>query len=134
VLRKVCKGKIHRATVTQADLNYMGSITIDASLMDAANILPFEMVQVTNVSNGTIWHTYAIAGDSGSGVLCLNGPPARHFHAGDKVIVLSLAYVDDKEWASLEPNVVFVDDKNHIASVVKHKLVDLDVQYSSKIN
>jgi aspartate 1-decarboxylase len=112
----------------------MGSITIDASLMDAANILPFEMVQVTNVSNGTIWHTYAIAGDSGSGVLCLNGPPARHFHAGDKVIVLSLAYVDDKEWASLEPNVVFVDDKNHIASVVKHKLVDLDVQYSSKIN
>jgi aspartate 1-decarboxylase len=134
VLRKVCKGKIHRATVTQADLNYMGSITIDASLMDAANILPFEMVQVTNVSNGTIWHTYAIAGDSGSGVLCLNGPPARHFHAGDKVIVLSMAYVDDKEWASLEPNVVFVDDKNHIASVVKHKIVDLNVQYSSKIN
>lgn len=122
MLRKACIGKIHRAVVTQADLNYMGSITIDKTLMEAANILPFEMVQITNLSNGTIWHTYAIEGGEGSGAICLNGPPARHFHPGDKVIILSYAFVDDKDWTSMEPSVVFVDEHNRIASVVKHKL------------
>lgn len=134
MLRQVCKGKIQHASVTRTDLTSTWSITIDATLMDAANILQFEMVQVTNASNGSVWNTYAIAGDSGSGVLCPNGPLARHFHPGDKVGVLSLAYVDDKGWSLLEPTEVYVDDKNHIVSVVKHKLVDLNVQYSSEIH
>jgi aspartate 1-decarboxylase len=126
VLRHVCKGKIHRATVTQADLNYMGSITIDRRLMTAANIRPFEMVQITNLSTGTLWHTYAIEGEVNSGTLCLNGPPARHFQVGDKVIVLSLAYVTDDEWEQLSQSVVYVDDHNRIMSVVSHPLNDND--------
>jgi aspartate 1-decarboxylase len=120
VLRKVCKGKIHRATVTQADLNYMGSITLDKNLMRAADIRALEMVQITNVSNGVMWHTYAIEGNAGSGTVCLNGPPARHFQPGDRIIVLSLALVNDDEWDSLKMNVVFVDERNHITSVVSH--------------
>lgn len=120
MLRKVCKGKIHRATVTQADLNYMGSITLDKNLMRAADIRALEMVQITNVSNGVMWHTYAIEGNAGSGTVCLNGPPARHFQPGDRIIVLSLALVNDDEWDSLKMNVVFVDERNHITSVVSH--------------
>ncbi|MCL6516381.1 aspartate 1-decarboxylase [Alicyclobacillus sp.] len=122
--RTVCKGKIHRATVTQADLNYMGSITIDKILMDAADIRPFEVVQITNLSTGTIWQTYAVEGTPGSGTICLNGPPARHFQVGDKVIILSLAMVTDEEWAKLEPAVVFVDERNQIQSIVRHKTID----------
>jgi len=125
MLRKVCKGKLHRVTVTQADLNYMGSITIDTELMEAANILPYEMVQITNLQNGVIWHTYAIEGKENSGTLCLNGPPARHFQPGDTVIVLSMGFVTDEEWKTLEANVVFVDEKNKIASVVTHKMSDM---------
>lgn len=122
MLRRICKGKIHRAWVTEADLSYMGSITIDKELMKAANIRPFEMVQITNISNGVMWHTYAMTGEAGSGVICLNGPPARHFQAGDGVIILSLGWADDKEWESLAPNVVFVDQSNQITSVVPHPL------------
>src|SRR5579875_1160765 len=120
MLRKVCKGKLHRITVTQADLNYMGSITLDKRLMEAADIRPYEMVQITNIANGVIWHTYAIEGTEGSGVVCLNGPPARHFQPGDKIIVLSLGWIDDKEWAELKANIVFVTNDNKIASVVHH--------------
>ncbi len=122
MLRTVCKGKLHRATVTEADLNYMGSITIDPVLMKAANIFPYEMVQITNVSNGVIWHTYAIAGDPDSGTICLNGPPARHFQPGDQVIVLSLGLLSDDEWEGTEANVVFMDSDNHITSIEKHRL------------
>jgi aspartate 1-decarboxylase len=122
MLRRICKGKIHRAWVTQADLSYVGSITIDRKLMEAADIRPFEMVQITNVSNGVMWHTYAMVGESGSGVICLNGPPARHFQVGDGVIILSLGWADDREWRSLTPNVVFVDQSNQITSVVPHPL------------
>lgn len=122
MLRKICKGKIHRATVTQADLNYMGSITIDQALMQTANILPYEMVQITNLSNGVIWHTYALAGEEGSGTICLNGPPARLFQPGDKVIILSLALMTDEEWQDLTANVVFVDDNNAVTSVVSHDM------------
>ncbi|QQE77388.1 aspartate 1-decarboxylase [Alicyclobacillus sp. SO9] len=120
--RTMCKGKIHRARVTQADLNYMGSITIDKELMDAADIRAFEMVQITNVSNGVIWHTYAMEDDPKSGTICLNGPPARHFQPGDEVIILSLAQVDDEEWGHQVPNVVFVDENNHISEIVEHPL------------
>lgn len=122
MLRKACKGKIHRAWVTEADLNYMGSITIDEELLRAADIRPFEMVQITNISNGVIWHTYAMRGKAGSGVICLNGPPARHFQVGDGVIILSLGWADDKEWRALTPNVVFVDRSNRITSVEAHPL------------
>lgn len=124
LLRTVCKGKIHRASVTQADLNYMGSITIDKTLMDAAKILPYEMVQITNLSNGVIWHTYAITGHPTSGTICLNGPPARHFQIGDEIIILSLALATDEEWATMESQVVFVNEKNAITSVVTHKPSD----------
>jgi aspartate 1-decarboxylase len=128
MLRRVCKGKIHRARVTEADLNYMGSITIDAHLMRAADIRPFEMVQITNISNGTIWHTYAMTGNAGSGTICLNGPPARHFQVSDEVIILSLGLANDKEWESLAPNVVFVDESNRIASIVAHPLDEAGVE------
>ena len=118
MLKTICKAKIHRATVTQADLNYMGSITIDQELMRTAGIVPFEMLQITNLSTGILWQTYAIPGDAGSGTICLNGPPARHFQVGDKVIILSLALVTEEEWANLTPRVIFVDERNQVASIV----------------
>ncbi|MFD1677718.1 aspartate 1-decarboxylase [Alicyclobacillus fodiniaquatilis] len=121
MLRKICKGKLHRLSVTQADLNYMGSITLDPLLMRAADIHPYEMVQITNLATGVIWQTYAIPGGENSGAVCLNGPPARHFQPGDTIIVLSLGWMDDKEWSTLEASVVFVDEENHITSVVKHR-------------
>ena len=90
MLRLMCKGKIHRATVTEADLNYVGSITIDAKLMKASNISPYEMIQVTSLRNATRWKTYALPAPEGSGKICLNGPPALLFEPGDIVIILSL--------------------------------------------
>jgi aspartate 1-decarboxylase len=102
----------------------MGSITIDRSLMDAAKILPYEMVQITNLSNGVIWHTYAITGQPASGTICLNGPPARHFQTGDEIIILSLCLATDDEWSAMESHVVFVNEKNAITSVVVHKPSD----------
>jgi aspartate 1-decarboxylase len=120
MIRKVCKGKLHRITVTQADLNYMGSITLDPLLMNAANIYPYEMVQITNVSNGILWHTYAIEGAEGSGAVCLNGPPARHFQPGDQIIVLSLGFINESEWSTFESSVVFANEKNEITNIVKH--------------
>lgn len=124
MLKTVCRAKIHRATVTQADLNYMGSITIDRALMKASGIVPFEMLQITNLSTGTLWQTYAIPGDTGTGTICLNGPPARHFQIGDTVIILSLAQVTDEEWAMLKPRVVFVDARNQVTSVVVEDTVE----------
>lgn len=94
--------------------------------MAAADIRPYEMVQINNISNAVMWHTYALVGEAGSGVICLNGPPARHFQVGDGIIILSLGWVDDKEWESLTPNVVFVDQSNRITSVVPHPLSDED--------
>ena len=117
----VCTAKIHRATVTQADLNYVGSITIDSDILTAAGILPFQMVQITNCANGTLWRTYAMSGEPRSGVICLNGPPARHFQPGDQIIVLAEAQVDLKEFAGLVPKVVFVDGKNKVIRVEQHQ-------------
>lgn len=102
----------------------MGSITLDIDLMHAADIRPYEMVQITNLQNGVIWQTYAIAGDKGSGAVCLNGPPARHFQPGDTIIVLSLGWLADAEWDAFDANVVFVDESNQITSVVKHHPLD----------
>ncbi len=110
--RKMLKSKIHRATVTGADLEYEGSITIDPLLMAAADILPYEAVDVWNVTYGTRFQTYAIEGQPGSGTICINGAAARLVSRGDKVIIASWLEIPDEEAASYEPKLVFVDDKN----------------------
>lgn len=120
--RLMCKGKIHRATVTEAELDYVGSITIDQKLMKEADIKPYEMVQVTSLKNATRWKTYAIPAPEGSGRICLNGPPAHLFSPGDIVIILSLAQMTDEEIETLRPRVVFVDENNAITSVEAHDL------------
>ncbi|MCR8642091.1 aspartate 1-decarboxylase [Paenibacillus sp. N1-5-1-14] len=129
--RLMCKGKIHRATVTQADLNYVGSITIDRALMQEANILPYEMVQVTSLRNATRWKTYAIPAPLGSGRICLNGPPAHLFDPGDIVIILSLGLFSDEEAVQLRPRVVFVDEQNQITRVEEHDLVIIEQEGTS---
>ena len=117
--RTMCKGKIHRATVTQANLNYIGSITIDLDLLEASDIYPYEKVQVVNITNGSRLETYAIAGARGSGVICLNGAAARLTAEGDLVIIISYGQYDEQEIRSLTPHVVFVDATNRITEV-KH--------------
>lgn len=121
MLMQICVSKIHRATVTQADLNYVGSITIDQELMEAAGIKPYQVVRVTSLANGTLWQTYALPGEKGRGDIVLNGPPARHFQPGDIVIILADAFVTPEEARELDPTVVFVDEENKITSVEHHK-------------
>lgn len=116
--------KIHRATVTQAELNYVGSITVDEELLEKAGICPFQYVNITNLSNGVFWQTYVVAGKRGDGDICLNGPPARHFQPGDKIIILAEAWLEPSELKDLNPVVVFVDDKNKITSIKKHKTIN----------
>ena len=106
------KAKIHRATVTQADLNYVGSLTIDKDLMEMCDILPNEQVHVLNVTNGQRMVTYAIEGERGSGVMCLNGAAARHGQRGDIVIVITYAHYTDEEARAMQPLVVVVDENN----------------------
>jgi aspartate 1-decarboxylase len=120
MLRTMCKGKIHRARVTEARLDYTGSITIDEQLMRAADIKPYELVHINNMANAVHWETYAMPGKPGQ--ICLNGCPARLFHPGDEVIILSLGHFDDAELVKLSQKVVFVDRKNAIASVETHAL------------
>ena len=119
MLVNVCIAKLHRATVTDADLGYVGSITIDEILLEAAGLLPGQMVQITNLSNAVLWRTYILAGKRGKGDIILNGPPARHFQKGDKVIVLGEAWVEAKEAVKMSPTVVFMNDKNKITKVKK---------------
>lgn len=114
-------GKIHRATVTEANLNYVGSITIDEDLLDAAGILPGEKVQIVNNNNGARLETYTIPGKRGSGVICLNGAAARCALEGDIVIVIAYAQMDEKEAKALEPKVVLVDKRNHIVKNFEEK-------------
>ena len=112
---RACIAKIHRATVTEADLNYVGSITIDEQLLEASGIRRHQMVNVHNLANGVSWQTYVIVGKKGSGVVCLNGPPARHFQPGDKVIIFAEAYVEPAEMDDLKLTVVIVeDDRNQV--------------------
>jgi aspartate 1-decarboxylase len=121
----MCKGKIHRATVTQSNLNYVGSITIDQDLLDAADIYPYEKVQVVNVTNGARLETYTIAGARGSGVICLNGAAARRVAEGDIVIVISYGQYDEQEIRALVPYIVFVDEWNHITETKHVPLIEM---------
>lgn len=111
------KSKIHRVTVTEANLNYVGSITIDEALMEAAGIIENERVQVVNISNGARLETYVIKGERNSGVICLNGAAARLVQPGDKVIIMAYCWVDKEEAEKLKPKVVFVDEDNKILDV-----------------
>jgi aspartate 1-decarboxylase len=118
-MRIMLKSKIHRATVTQADLNYQGSITIDRNLMKAADIWPFERVAVLDVDNGSRLETYALEGEAGSGTICINGAAARLVAPGDKVIILTYTNMEDKEARHWHPTLVFVDSKVTLRSQSK---------------
>ena len=115
------KGKIHRAVVKQAELNYVGSITIDPKLMEAAGILEYEQVQIVDVENGNRFETYTIDGEPGSGMICLNGAAARQVQVGDHVIIMAYCQMDAKETADHKPKVVFVDEENHISRVSNYE-------------
>ena len=115
------KGKIHRAVVKQAELNYVGSITVDTELLEAAGILEYEMVQVVDVENGSRFETYTIAGEAGSGMICLNGAAARQAAVGDHVILMSYAQMTPEEAKEHKPKVVFVDQDNQIARVTNYE-------------
>lgn len=117
MLRFMCKSKIHFATVTDANLNYVGSITIDSKLMKAADLLPYEKVQVVNNNNGARLETYVIEGPPGGGDICLNGAAARLVQPGDKVIIISYSAMDNEDLKSFKPTVVFVDDNNEITEI-----------------
>jgi len=108
------KSKIHGATVTEANLRYTGSITIDKNLLKASNICPYERVQIVNLHNGTRVETYVLEGQAGSGTICMNGAAARWAEVGDKVIIISYALLSEKEVRKHHPEVVFVDDRNRV--------------------
>ncbi|PKK83414.1 MAG: aspartate 1-decarboxylase [candidate division Zixibacteria bacterium HGW-Zixibacteria-1] len=112
MLISVCKSKIHRATITEANLDYEGSITIDADLMKAADVVEYEKVQIANVSNGERLETYVIKGKPGSGIICLNGAAARKGNKGDIIIIISYGLIEKEKAASFKPNVVKVDAHN----------------------
>ncbi len=114
MFRTIMKSKIHRARVTEANLQYVGSITIDGALMEAADLLPNEKVQVVNNNNGSRLETYVIEGERNSGVICLNGAAARLVQPGDEVIIISYCMLDDREARDFQPSVVFVDSQNKI--------------------
>ncbi len=118
---ELLKGKIHRATVVQAELDYVGSITVDLDLLDAAGILEYEKVQIVDVNNGSRFETYTIAGQRGSGLICLNGAAARCVSVGDKIILMAYAQMTPDEAAEHKPKVVFVDDANRIARVTSYE-------------
>lgn len=115
------KAKIHRATVTQAELDYVGSITVDMDLLEQAGILEYEKVQIVDVNNGSRFETYTIAGERGSGVMCLNGAAARMVQTGDKIILMAYAQVTLEEASELRPTVLFVDEKNKVTKVTNYE-------------
>ncbi|MBT9167871.1 MAG: Aspartate 1-decarboxylase [Syntrophomonadaceae bacterium] len=114
--RTMCKSKIHRATVTDANLNYVGSITIDEDLMDAADLLPYEQVQIVNNNNGARFETYIIKGKRGTGTICLNGAAARLVQSGDIIIIISYVQVSDNEALTFKPRILSVNEKNQITA------------------
>lgn len=127
MLINVLKSKIHRATVKQAELDYVGSITIDMALMETSGIYEYEKVQIVDVNNGNRFETYVIAGERNSGMICLNGAAARMVSVGDKVIIMCYAQMTPEEHEANRPKVVFVDDSNKISRVTnyeKHGLLE----------
>ena len=134
MFRRMLKGKIHRLRVTEADLNYVGSITLDPDLMEAADILPYEQVHVLDIDNGNRLTTYAIPGEAGSGEACINGAAAHLVHPGDIIIVLAYADYTEEELRDFLPRIVHVDERNRITSIgpeieevalTQHDLADL---------
>ena len=115
------KAKIHRATVTQAELDYVGSITVDMDLLEQAGILEYEKVQIVDVNNGSRFETYTIAGERGSGVMCLNGAAARMVQTGDKIFLMAYAQVTPEEASELRPTVLFVNEKNKVTKVTNYE-------------
>jgi len=118
---EMLKGKIHRATVKQAELDYVGSITIDEALLEAAGILEYEKVQIVDVNNGNRFETYVIAGEAESGMICLNGAAARCVSVNDKVIIMAYAQMTPEEAKENLPKVVFVDDDNHVQRITNYE-------------
>ena len=125
--RSLFKSKIHRATVTDADLQYEGSVTIDQDLLAAADILPYERVHIWNATNGSRLETYALPGESGSGVVCVNGAAARHAHPGDVVIIATFADVEEHDARAWRPTVVRVDGANRIVVAGNHILYQIRI-------
>ena len=121
MLKMMMTSKIHRATVTQADLNYVGSITIDADLLDTVGILPNEKVQIVNNNNGARFETYTIAGERGSGVICLNGAAARLVLPGDIVIIIGYSYLTLEEAQKNEPKVAILDENNKVKQLIHYE-------------
>ena len=117
MFRLMLRSKIHRATVTDANLEYEGSLTVDPILLEAADMLPYEQVRVSNLNNGERFETYLIPGRRGSGDMCLNGPTARKGAKGDKIIVFCYEYYNEQELKAFKPNIVSVDERNSIVSV-----------------
>lgn len=127
MLRVMLKSKIHRATITEADLSYEGSLTIDADLMQAANILPYEMVHIFNISNGERFQTYAIDGEAGSGVMCLNGAAARKGTPGDLIIIATFATYDDAVLDDHQPKIILVDSQNRLKKAADQTLKNVAI-------
>ena len=121
MLLNMLKGKIHRAVVQQAELNYVGSITVDPKLMEAAGILEYEYVQIVDVENGNRFETYTIAGEPDIGMICLNGAAARQVSVGDHIIIMCYAQMTPEEAKEHKPYVVFVDDRNKIRQVARYE-------------
>ena len=121
MILNMLKGKIHRATVVQAELNYLGSITVDETLMEAAGIREYEQVQIVDIDNGSRFETYVISGEAGSGMICLNGAAARMVSVGDKIIIMSYAGMTESEATDNPPRVVFVDDQNQIQRTTRYE-------------
>jgi aspartate 1-decarboxylase len=114
MLRSVLKSKIHRATITEADLNYEGSLTIDRSLLEAVDIIQFERIMVYNINNGERFDTYAIEGEAGSGVIGLNGAAARKGHVGDLIIIATYVQLDETELSEFKPSILLLDENNKV--------------------
>ena len=121
MIMTMLKGKIHRATVVQAELDYVGSITIDEALMEASGICEYEQVQIVDINNGQRFETYVIAGERNSGMICLNGAAARMVQVGDKIIIMCYAGMLPEERAEYAPKVVFVDDENKVKRITRYE-------------
>ena len=129
MLIRICTAKIHRATVTKADLDYVGSVTIDKLLLEKSGIKERQMVDINNLSNGVFWQTYVMPGGRGGGTICLNGPPARHFQPGDKVIILGEAYVEPCDSEKHDLVVVLIEEPKEKR---RKKNQDFKVQINGK--